>query len=239
MYISIFIYFSRQIFYINIIQMEQNENRKELFSLKTIVFEGGEGSGKGTVIDNLERYLKNNGYSVIRTREPGGSKINEDIRSIIVGEQNTNMCALTEVCLFAACRAQLLEEVVRPAINSNAADFMLIDRYVYSSYAYQGFGRGVGYDVVKGINDVATSGWHPDAVVYLDMDPQKALERIAKNNRETNRLDKESLDFYNKVREGYHAISSEFGFIVVNADDSPDGVLHNVIDNLGDIIGKI
>ena len=207
--------------------------------MKTIVFEGGEGSGKGTVINNLERFLKTNGYSVIRTREPGGTKINEDIRSVIVDEQNTNMCALTEACLFAACRAQLLEEVIWPAINSNAADFMLIDRYVYSSYAYQGFGRNVGYDVVKGINDVATRGWHPDAVVYLDMDPEKALERIAKNNRETNRLDKESLDFYNKVREGYHTIGSEYGFIVVNADDSPDAVLNNVIKNLENAIGKI
>ena len=208
--------------------------------MKTIVFEGGEGSGKGTVINNLEKYLKEKGYSVLRTREPGGTKINEAIREVIVDDENTNMCGMTEACLFAACRAQLLNEVIRPALQSNAADFMLIDRYVYSSYVYQGFARSLGYNLVKTINDIATDSWHPDMVIYLDIEPKRALERIAKNNRETNRLDKESLDFHDKVRQGYLILADEFSnFHIVDADNEPEAVLKNVVEQLEREFGEI
>lgn len=197
--------------------------------MKTICFEGGEGSGKGTAIKALISHLESQGYKVIKTREPGGTPISESVREVIVDEKHTAMSGLTEALLFAACRTQLLKEVIRPAIERDDADFMIIDRYVYSSYVYQGMARGVGYDKVRAINEIATDGWHPDVVIFLDIDPQKGLDRIAANNRETNRLDKESIAFHNKVRAGYLSIADEFGFKVINADQNPEDVVKDII----------
>ena len=202
--------------------------------VKAICFEGGEGSGKGTVIDGLEAYLKASGKKVIRTREPGGTKISEQIRNVIVDVNNTEMNGNTETMLFAAARAQLMGEVIKPIIekyhDSEEEVYLLLDRYVYSSIVYQGHVRGVDIDRVIGVNEVATDGWYPDMTIYLDIAPERGLARIAANSsRECNRLDKETLDFHHKVRNGYLSLAERFDFHVVNADQAPQDVLRDVI----------
>lgn len=204
----------------------------------TICFEGGEGSGKGTVIGNLAKYLRNEGKEVLLTREPGGTSIGEQIRNVIVSEKNSEMCTLTEAMLFAAARAQLLNELVKPHIEANDVDYIILDRYVYSSYVYQGMARPDGnYEVVKSINDIATNNWHPDIVFYLDIEPEKGLKRIADNNREVNRLDKESLDFHHRVHDGYLKIINGLEgvytkFVRINADQTVDCVLNDVVKHI-------
>ena len=201
----------------------------------TICFEGGEGSGKGTVIGNLAKYLRGNGHEVLLTREPGGTNIGEQIRNVIVSEKNTEMCTMTEAYLFAAARAQLLNELVRPHLEAQDVDFIILDRYVYSSYVYQGMARDDGnYEVVKKINDIATDGWHPDITIYLDIDPARGLQRIADNNREVNRLDKEKMSFHEKVHNGYLSLvdaykDTDITFLKVNADQTQEEVLADVI----------
>ena len=204
----------------------------------TICFEGGEGSGKGTVIGNLAKYLRNEGKEVLLTREPGGTSIGEQIRNVIVSEKNSEMCTLTEAMLFAAARAQLLNELVKPHIEANDVDYIILDRYVYSSYVYQGMARPDGnYEVVKSINDIATNNWHPDIVFYLDIEPEKGLKRIADNNREVNRLDKESLDFHHRVHYVYLKIINGLEgvhtkFVRINADQTVDCVLNDVVKHI-------
>ena len=204
----------------------------------TICFEGGEGSGKGTVIGNLAKYLRNEGKEVLLTREPGGTSIGEQIRNVIVSEKNSEMCTMTEAMLFAAARAQLLNELVKPHIEANDVDYIILDRYVYSSYVYQGMARPDGnYEVVKSINDIATNNWHPDIVFYLDIEPEKGLKRIADNNREVNRLDKESLDFHHRVHVGYLKIINGLEgvhtkFVRINADQTVDCVLNDVVKHI-------
>lgn len=197
---------------------------------KTIAFEGGEGSGKGTTIRRLKEHLESNGKKVLVTREPGGTDIGEQIRSVILNSKNTKMTSITEALLFAACRSQLLEEVIRPALKNDEYDYIILDRYVYSSYVYQGLVRKVGLKLVQLINNIATKRWHPDIVFYLDLDPEIGLSRIEQNNRETNRLDKENLDFHKNVRAGYLKVAGRMrNFRIINADQSVDAVLSDVI----------
>ena len=204
----------------------------------TLCFEGGEGSGKGTVIGNLAKYLRDKGHKVLLTREPGGTNIGEQIRNVIVSEKNTEMCTTTEAFLFAAARAQLLNEFVMPHLAAQDVDFIILDRYVYSSYVYQGMARDDGnYEMVKQLNDIATDGWHPDITIYLDIEPARGLQRIADNNRETNRLDKEKMSFHEKVHNGYLSLvdaydGTDICFKRVNADQKPEDVLSDVVTTI-------
>jgi len=211
----------------------------------TIGIEGGEGSGKGTLIGNLVKRLRAEGYTVAQTREPGGTNIGEQIRSVIVSEKNIEMCTMTEAYLFAACRAQLLNELIRPHMAAKDVDFIILDRYVYSSYVYQGMARDDGdYETVKKINEMATGGWYPDITIYLDIEPERGLQRIADNNREVNRLDKEAMSFHHKVHNGYLSLVEEYAgtdicFKKVNADQTPEEVLADVIQTIAENTDKL
>ena len=204
----------------------------------TICFEGGEGSGKGTAIGNLAKRLREQGKNVLLTREPGGTNIGEQIRNVIVSEKNTEMCTMTEAYLFAAARAQLLNELVRPHLAEQDVDFIILDRYVYSSYVYQGMAREDGdLETVKQINDIATGGWHPDITIYLDIEPARGLQRIADNNREVNRLDKEKMSFHEKVHNGYLSLVDTYNgtdivFKKVNADQTQEAVLEDIVKTI-------
>ena len=208
----------------------------------TICFEGGEGSGKGTTIGNLAKFLRELGFNVVLTREPGGTNIGEQIRNVIVSEKNTEMCTTTEAYLFAACRAQLLNELVLPKMEDESVDFIILDRYVYSSYVYQGMARKDGnYEMVKRINEIATNGWYPDVTLYLDIEPERGLQRIADNNREVNRLDKEEMSFHHKVHNGYIKLVTDYEgtdicFKRVNADQKQEDVLVEVLSTIVDCI---
>jgi dTMP kinase len=176
---------------------------------KFITFEGPEGSGKTTIIQMLEQSLIKIGYSVLLTREPGGIKIAEEIRHVILNPENTEMDPRTEALLYAAARRQHLTERVIPALSEG--QIILCDRFLDSSLAYQGFARGLGIKEVYQINQFAINGTMPHLTFYLDIDPEIGLKRINQNQeREINRLDLEKLDFHYKVREGYLTLLKMF-----------------------------
>jgi len=203
-----------------------------------ITFEGTEGSGKTTVIEKVEQFYINNGYQVIRTREPGGSRIAEDIRNIILDVNNTSMDAITEAMLYAASRRQHLVEKVIPYLEKGY--IVLCDRFIDSSLAYQGHARGLGIDKVYQMNLMATNGILPDATIYIDVRPEVGLSRIKVNNREQNRLDLEKLTFHEKVYEGYHLVAEMFKdrFKVINGEQEREKVLKDTLEVLNNIIKK-
>ncbi|AUS24276.1 dTMP kinase [Paenibacillus sp. P2(2022)] len=191
-------------------------NRKGIF----ITLEGGDGSGKTTMIQRLAKYMEEEGHPVVTTREPGGIEISEKIRSIILDPAHTSMDARTEALLYAAARRQHLVEKVKPAIEQGA--MVLCDRFVDSSLVYQGFARGIGIEEVASINRFAVDDWEPDATFYLDIEPELGLARInASRGEEMDRLDMESISFHHKVREAYLELARKFPERITIVDASP------------------
>ena len=173
---------------------------------KFIVFEGGDGSGKSTILEKIYNYLVDNGVKCIKTREPGGIKISEDIRNIILDTKNTEMDRKTEALLYAAARRQHLVEKVIPELNNGT--IVLCDRFIYSSLAYQGYARGIDVEEIFQINKFAVGEYMPDLNLLFDVSPEVGLCRINKNkDREINRLDLEKIDFHKMVRAAYIGFS--------------------------------
>ncbi len=197
-----------------------------------ITFEGIDGSGKSSTIKLLIEKLNKDGYQAISTREPGGSVIAEQVRNVILDVNNTNMDYMTEMLLFAACRSQHLKDIVIP--NLEKGNIVICDRFVDSSYVYQGIARNIGLDSVMAINDLVIKDCKPDLTIYIDIEPETGLQRINKNNRNKDRLDLESLEFLTKVRNGYLKIAEMFKerIVVVNGDQP----LEKVVDDAYEII---
>lgn len=196
---------------------------------KFIVFEGGEGSGKSTMIEKTYEWLINNNINCIKTREPGGIKISEKIREVILDNDNIEMDSRTEALLYAAARRQHLVEKVIPALNDGVV--VLCDRFIDSSLAYQGHARGIGIDEITKINEFAIDGYMPDLSIFFDIEPKLGLERILMdNNREVNRLDKEKMEFHTLVREGYNLVydMNKDRIVKIDASKSIDDVFYNV-----------
>lgn len=193
-----------------------------------ITFEGGEGSGKTTLIKKLVKDLEALGINVLSTREPGGSKIAEDIRGIILNIDNTEMDYRTEALLYAASRRQHLKEVILPAIEKDM--LVICDRYIDSSLAYQGYARGLGIDEVYNINLYATAGLLPDLTILIDERAEVGLQRIKDNNRDFNRLDLEKINFHEQVRKGYLEVLKKFPerIVKVNGERTIDEVYQDV-----------
>lgn len=167
-----------------------------------ITFEGPEGAGKTTVIEKIAERLKLENYALLQTREPGGIKIAEEIREVILNPANTEMDEHTEALLYAAARSQHYFEKVKPALEKGK--IVLCDRFIDSSLAYQGYARGLGMAEVLAINEFAIGKQMPDVTILFDLAPEVGLARIHSNDeREKNRLDNESLTFHKKVREAY------------------------------------
>ncbi len=167
---------------------------------KFITFEGCEGSGKSTQLRLIAEYLSGAGADFIMTREPGGSEISEEIRKIILNGKNVNMCDECEALLYAAARIQHLKERVAPALAEGK--IVICDRYVDSSLAYQGYARGLGYDYIEKINEIALKEFAPDFTVFLNISPKAAFER--KHGADKNdRMEQLGLGFHEKVYEGY------------------------------------
>ena len=174
-----------------------------------ITIEGPEGAGKTTIIQMLARQLEQYGYNVVQTREPGGIDIAEQIRHVILAKENTAMDPRTEALLYAAARRQHLVEKVKPALEQGA--IIICDRFIDSSLAYQGFARGLGVDEVFSINQFAIEDMMPVLTLYFDIDPELGLRRINQHKgREVNRLDLETIDFHQRVREGYLQLVERF-----------------------------
>lgn len=167
-----------------------------------ITFEGVEGAGKTSLIRTLAVELEKDGFNCLLTREPGGIPIAEQIRSVILDADNTEMDGRTEALLYAAARRQHMVERVIPALD--AGKIVLCDRFIDSSLAYQGHARGLGMEAVRRVNDFAIGEFMPELTILLDIDPVEGLKRINQNSeREKNRLDLEKLEFHELVREGY------------------------------------
>ena len=193
-----------------------------------ITFEGGEGSGKTTVIRMVNEYLINKGYVTCPTREPGGVNIAEQIRNVILDVNNTEMNPKTEAILYAASRIEHLDKKVIPALSRG--EIVLCDRYLDSSLVYQGHARGLGMENVEKINMFALDHM-PNITFFFDIKPNVALERIKNNHRKQNRLDKEAIDFHNKVYEGYNILCDMYPNRVVriNSNQSVSDVFNDVI----------
>jgi dTMP kinase len=178
-----------------------------------ITFEGGEGSGKTTVISSLVEKL-NQTHSVLVTREPGGSFVAEAIRNLVLDIKNIDMSSRAEALLYAASRAQHLDDVLIPAFQNY--DIVLCDRYLDSSYAYQGYARQLGFEYISNINAYALD-YMPDITFYIDVDPEIGISRI-QHRIELDRLDQEHIDFHKRVREGYIKVSETFPKRIVRID---------------------
>lgn len=200
-----------------------------------ITFEGPDGSGKTTVCNAVYQRLKDMGYDVVHTREPGGIEIAEKIRDIILDPQNVMMDAKTEALLYAASRRQHLVEKVIPSIE--AGKVVICERFVDSSLAYQGYGRELGFDEVLSINKFAIGDYFPDMTVYLDVDEKTGLERI-KDRAFKDRLDQESIDFHHRVNEGYQKVIDVFKdrISIVDASKPLDSVIEDALNRVKELI---
>lgn len=196
---------------------------------KFITIEGTDGSGKSTQIELLMDYLRKKGADVIFTREPGGTQISEKIREIILDVDNSEMTGITEALLYAAARSQHVEEKIIPAIE--AGKIIVCDRFVDSSIAYQGAARGLGVEKIMGINEAALHGIMPDMTLFFDLSPEKGILR-KKNERALDRLEKEKMDFHEKVYEGYKNLCKKYPERIkpIDADRSIDEVHSEVIE---------
>ncbi|HHE6611263.1 TPA: dTMP kinase [Staphylococcus aureus] len=201
-----------------------------------ITFEGPEGSGKTTVINEVyDRLVKD--YDVIMTREPGGVPTGEEIRKIVL--EGNDMDIRTEAMLFAASRREHLVLKVIPALKEGKV--VLCDRYIDSSLAYQGYARGIGVEEVRALNEFAINGLYPDLTIYLNVSAEVGRERIIKNSRDQNRLDQEDLKFHEKVIEGYQEIihNESQRFKSVNADQPLENVVEDTYQTIIKYLEKI
>jgi dTMP kinase len=193
---------------------------------KLISFEGSEGSGKTTQIARLAAAFQRAKREVLTTREPGGTEIGEQIRNIIVhNSRGDEMCAETELLLFAAARAQVVREVIAPAMMRGA--IVISDRFLDSSTVYQGIGRNLGAGPVDQINRFAVGNVMPDLTVVIDVPLEVSLARLKQRASDLpDRMERENLDFYRKVREGYLVLAQSMPerFVVVDGTKSEDSI---------------
>ena len=182
-----------------------------------ITFEGCEGAGKSTQIRLLSQYLAERGKECVVTREPGGSAISEAIRTVILDGNNTAMTDECEALLYAAARAQHLSDTVLPALE--AGKTVLCDRYIFSSFAYQGYGRGLDMDFLRAVNSFALQGHMPDITLFLDIPPRSAFER--KHGADQNdRIEQAGEAFHARVYQGYLRLAEEYPGQIVRVDCS-------------------
>jgi dTMP kinase len=171
-----------------------------------ITLEGPEGSGKTSQLVPLAEYLRGQGRTVVTTREPGGTSIGDQVRSVLTNVQNTAMHPRTEILLFLAARAQHVEELIRPALSRG--EIVICDRYADSTLAYQGYGHGIDLDLLRRLLDFSTGGLQPDLTLLLDVDAETGLQR-RRVGGDWNRLDAYSLAFHQRVRQGYLKLAAE------------------------------
>ena len=171
-----------------------------------IVMEGPDGSGKTTQINLLEQYLKEAGYECLITREPGGTVIGEEVRELILNPEYKEMSPVTEMLLYAASRAQLVHEVIGPALE--AGRIVISDRFVDSSIVYQGIARNLGISTVAAVNAPGIGIYRPDGIFFIDLSEAEGIRR-KKNQKRLDRMEQESIDFHHLVSEGYRKVLAE------------------------------
>ncbi len=188
-----------------------------------ITFEGSEGCGKTTQVAKLVNTLQREGRDVLAVREPGGTLIGDQIREVLTSLKNTGMLARTEILLFQASRAQLVEEVIRPCLRRGG--WVVCDRYGDSTMAYQGYGYQLDLGMIRQLVQFATGGLRPDLTFLLDIDVELGLRRRAEGG-DWNRLDALGLDFYRRVREGYLELARQDPerWVIIDASPSPQEI---------------
>jgi dTMP kinase len=189
---------------------------------KLITFEGVDGAGKTTQVLLTAAALEQRGYTVLTTREPGGTRLSEEVRRLLLDPQFSEMAASTEALLYAAARSQLVGEVILPALELGRV--VLCDRFVDSSLAYQGYGRGLGLDLLRTVNAFALVGLGAFYTIVIDLQPEQGMRRFA--TRESDRLEQESVSFHRRVRDGYRALAAAAPerIRVVDGSGTPDAV---------------
>lgn len=199
------------------------ESMKRLF----ISFEGMEGSGKSTQVGILSGKLREKGIDVVVTREPGGTRIGEQIREITHSRDNVDITAASEAYLMAASRAQTVREIIRPALI--AGKVVIADRFFDSSLAYQGYGREFGEERIAVLNELATDGIMPDITFFLDVTPKLGFTR-RNGTKKIDRLDLQPPDFYERVYEGYQKMANKYKdrFIVVDGKKSIEDITEDI-----------
>lgn len=210
-----------------------------------ITFEGIDGAGKSTQVMKLKRYLQERGREVLALREPGGTPVAEEIRELLLESRN-DITPVGELLLFAASRAELVQQVIRPALE-NGND-VILDRFYDSTTAYQGYGRGLDLDMLAEINRIASCSLVPDVTFYLDLTPEDALMRkfsekslpLAFESEELDRMENSGLDFYRRVREGYHKIGGENPnrIVIIDALLSPSEIHRKIISSIDALCTK-
>lgn len=198
-----------------------------------ITFEGSDGSGKSTQIAFTKDFLQKMGFNYIVTLEPGGTLLGEHIRSLLLEDKYGEVDPMAETLLYAADRAQHVEKVIKPALEDGS--FVISDRYVDSSVAYQGFGRGLG-KVVKEVNNLATGGLEPDLTIFLEVPPKVSKKRI--EGRPLDRLEKEAENFYERVYEGYGSFKGEDRFVTIDGTMSIEEVSKEIEKHLERVLLK-
>ena len=198
-----------------------------------ITLEGPDGSGKSTQVGNIKKYFEKRGIKTLISREPGGTSIGEKLREILLNKSNSEMNCMTEMLIYAAARAQHVNEKIRPALERG--EVVVCDRFVDSSIAYQGYGRGLAEKVME-INKYAVEGTMPDITFFLDIDPAEGKKRIS--GGELDRLEQEALEFHNSVYKGYIKIAENEPerVIRIDASRSADEVKESIFEYLDKFI---
>lgn len=201
-----------------------------------LTFEGIDGSGKTTQLELLKADLEEADISYLLLREPGGTSISEQIRTILLDNNNSEMTSETELLLFAAARSQLVQEIVKPALAQNK--IVISDRFYDSTTAYQGFGRGIDVDFILDLNQYATLNLQPDLTFYFDISVDTALARLGKRSNKADRIDLESKVFMEKTRQGYLKIAEWYPnrIRVINAEQSPQVVYQDLRKHLHEMM---
>lgn len=200
-----------------------------------ITFEGIDGCGKSTQTSMCRTWLEGLGRTVLLVREPGGTKIGERIRELLLDKKNSSMAPMTELFLFEAARAQIVEEVIKPAISEGK--IVICDRFFDSSYAYQGCARGLGPEMVSRLNMDATGGLAPDITFFLDISVEGAIKRRNVRGEEKDRIESAGDAFQEKVRQGFiRAASEDKRIVTVDASLSPDEIFAQIREKIETLI---
>jgi dTMP kinase len=207
-------------------------NRKGLF----ITFEGGEGCGKSTQARLLLNNLQNRDIPALLTHEPGGTHLGNRIRAVLKIKRDFDISPQAELFLFAACRAQLIKEVILPALDTGRN--VICDRFSGSTLAYQGYGRGLGLDLIESINSAATGGLEPDLIFLLDLQPETGLGR--KHNTGNDRFEAEHIAFHRRVRDGYLELAGRDPgrWVVIEARQPVEKLGKTILDHVLTILNK-
>lgn len=203
--------------------------RKKKMKNRFITFEGIDGSGKSTQIQMLYEYLSEKNEKVLLIREPGTTSIGEKIREILTDKKNNAMSYMTEALLFMSSRAQLVHEIIIPALKENT--IVICDRFIDSSVVYQGIGRGLGKEFIENLNQAVTCNIMPDITFFLDIKPEDVwLRKIGLE--ESDRLEAESLDFHSKIYNAYKMLASKNKnrIVTIDANNTPEVMHQNIID---------